>query len=262
MSYRHWLAGVVLCVAGCGDPQRELTREGAPYTFIRTRGGDLEKIHYENRRGLAVAEGDIELGPVKRTAHRGAVAHSLAQRYWPGGIIPYRISADLKSPERVKKAIEHFESHTSLRFRERTDEEDFVTFRPDEELCSSSVGRVGGEQFVRLADDCGTGTVIHEIGHLVGLWHEQSREDRDEHLVVLWDNIDPEKHHNFKQHIDDGTDLGEYDYESVMHYGPTAFSANGKPTLTRPDGGTEGFGQRRTLSEGDVRAISRLYEES
>ena len=57
--------------------------------------------------------------------------------------------------------------------------------------CHSVVGRRGGWQEVGLSDSClqPQGVIIHELLHVLGLWHEQSRQDRDSYIEVLWDNI-------------------------------------------------------------------------
>ena len=64
------------------------------------------------------------------------------------------------------------------------------------------------------------GTPIHEIGHALGLFHEQSRPDRDAHVDVLWHNIDSEDLINFRlmDYSEALTHNVPYDYGSVMHY--------------------------------------------
>ena len=44
------------------------------------------------------------------------------------------------------------------------------------------------------------GTVVHEMLHAAGFWHEQSRPDRDQHVSILWENISPGREDNFARY--------------------------------------------------------------
>ena len=88
--------------------------------------------------------------------------------------------------------------------------------------------------------------VLHEMFHTMGFWHEQTRIDRDAFVTVDWSNIMPGTEHNFFKNLDPATNLPTcdpstgattfddcdggfpgvtfglpYDYQSIMHYGPT-----------------------------------------
>jgi hypothetical protein len=229
----------------------------------------LKRVQYAAVDGEAIFEGDIILGSVatmeslKQQIENPdpntpfSVVRSGAEFRWPNGVIPFQTDANLPNQQRVTDAIQHWEQNTNVRFVQRTSEADFVTFRPGGG-CSSQVGRVGGEQFVNLAAGCTTGSTIHEIGHVVGLWHEQSREDRDNFVIITWTNIQQGMEHNFNQHITDGDDVGSYEYGSIMHYPRNAFAINANIDTITPIGG-QPIGQRNGLSPGDIAAADWLY---
>jgi Astacin (Peptidase family M12A)/FG-GAP repeat len=270
----RWVGGVgasVICafaMTACaqdeGDPL-ELggAEEAFPGEHGEIRHGVIETpwgpraMTYEWIHGVAVVEGDILLsGPGGK--ERGNSRTKQTKR-WPGGVVPYTIDPTLPTPTRVTDAIANWESVTKFTFVPRTTEVDYLTFQPSAG-CSSNVGRVGGQQFVNLAPTCLTGKTMHEIGHALGMWHEQSRADRDKHVIINWANITVGKEGNFDTFTtagNDGRDIGAYDVTSIMHYGSDAFSANGLPTITLLDGSTF-VEQRVAPTPADICAVKKF----
>lgn len=226
-------------------------------------------VQYAVIDGLAMFEGDIVLGTVEeveqlseqlRQELTGEVQRGVlitgSQYRWPNCTVPYTIDPALPNQARVTDAIAHWQEKTNFTFVARTTQADYVTFRPSTG-CSSHVGKRGGQQFINLASGCTKGNTIHEIGHAVGFWHEQSRQDRDAHVTIIWAKIQPGYEHNFNQHITDGDDIGAYDYGSIMHYPRNAFSIDGTDTIT-PVVASAVIGQRAALSPGDIATANTM----
>ena len=187
------------------------------------------------------------------------------QYLWPKRIIPYEIDPAFQDQETILDAIAHWNKNTIIRFEPHGGEQDYVLITRVPGGAVSDVGRRGGKQVVSLDEDCPMGSVAHELGHTVGLWHEHCRNDRDDWVKVNFRNIKDGCEGNFKQNWIEGPapteDLGDYDYGSIMHYPAVAFPRNRKiPVITalRLPAGVK-MGQRDGLSDGDIAAVKMMY---
>jgi len=192
------------------------------------------------------------------------IAEDGGTRHWPDGVVPYTIDDSLIDAIRVKipTAIKIFNHFTCVRFvPKKHDDVDYFTFI-DGKGCSSSVGRKGGMQTVHLGKGCKRlGTIMHEMMHVLGIIHEQSRPDRDDYLKINFKNIKKGLLTNFQKYnsIQADTLNTPYNYYSIMHYSNYAFSKNDEVTLQSKVAPELDFGQRKMISHLDVVEINKLY---
>ncbi|GLD67223.1 uncharacterized protein AKAME5_001858100 [Lates japonicus] len=158
---------------------------------------------------------------------------------------------------RINDAISEFHLSTCVRFVPHKGQTNYIGI-VKATGCWSLVGRSKGYQQLSLGSGCiSNGIIQHELIHALGFWHEQSRTDRDIYVKINFENIKDGKEGNFKQRETNNLNV-PYDYTSVMHYGPRAFSKNGRDTITplRP---SAVIGQRIGMSENDILKINKLY---
>uniref|UniRef100_A0A6G1SJD9 Metalloendopeptidase n=1 Tax=Aceria tosichella TaxID=561515 RepID=A0A6G1SJD9_9ACAR len=154
--------------------------------------------------------------------------------YWPNGEIIYTYHESITAGEMavIEAAMQHWRQHTCLTFRQRQPSDlVFVRFRSDTQGCWSLVGRqvnspngYGQGQDVSIGQGCANlNVVVHEIGHVIGFFHEQSRSDRDQYIDIVWSNVLPGYALQFRKESD--TNYGiPYDLTSTMQYPQWAFS--------------------------------------
>ncbi|KAH0555366.1 hypothetical protein KQX54_018033 [Cotesia glomerata] len=190
---------------------------------------------------------------------------------WDNGIIPYEFKDVYTGAQRrlILQAMRRWEEASCITFVKRNEKvhRSYLFFTKINCGCCSTVGRVnGGQSIISIDDDCGKfGTILHELGHAIGFFHEHSHPDRDEYVKINFDNIkDDDKHLYEKLNLASVSTLDQpYNYDSIMHY-PTFASSkrSGKQTIvplrkineTIPD-----IGQRTKLSEGDILTANLLY---
>ncbi|CAF3307285.1 unnamed protein product [Rotaria sp. Silwood2] len=133
--------------------------------------------------------------------------------------------------------------------------------------CSATVGRNLGLNKMTLMHTSNVscmkiGTIQHELLHILGFYHEQSRPDRDLYVLIQWENIEKNGIKNFEKYNQAVVnDLQTpYDYGSIMHYPQEAFGINGSLTLIPIKNINVIIGQRNNLSLIDIIEIQRYYE--
>lgn len=244
--------------------------------------GFANELVIEDFDGTFVLEDDMVLDPRDVTLHDeerddgegrpaidGTVAedsHALAavsaRRQWPDGVVYYKFSSDLPQymRDRVQRAMDAWERKTVIRFeRAEAGRNDYVLIVPfSRPFCRASIGYSGRRTYMWLNDVCSVGIIKHEIGHTLGLRHEQSRQDRNEHVRIVWENIKDGFKSNFQRYRF-GRDVGPYNIDSIMQYSSRAFSKNGRPTIVRRSDGEPFGGYRTRIHDLDARGINEMY---
>lgn len=244
---------------------------------------NTEPVEVTIVNGEAYLQGDISLGSEAFLDTQNlpvvfsAIGNPLVTGRWEDGIVPYVILGGFTAAERqtIFSAMNHIAQKTHVCFRTRTTEGSYIKFR---KYTVAALGFSGGQSKLGkciVDPECGNGqeiklssvndaTVRHEIGHSLGLIHEQARNDRDQYVEILWDNIEAGHAGNFTQVPFATIDIGNYDFNSIMHYRYNSFGkkVNGvrKQTIRRRNNPSDiSFGTSSVYSAGDIAGVNNMY---
>ena len=281
--YQAAMASLVfaLCLTSCqketettGEDQEAVITQDADFTTKYFLGTEV-KVRLEDDGTYSLAGSDVRLFEDQLTAtaddfnenpnpEEGLTRLGLGGgvRKWTNSTIVYTIqglSASVQSE--LQKSFDEWTSKTNIRFKERTNESNYVTISSSGSNSNSGVatlGMNGSNGFIRLGTRATAVVIIHEIGHTLGYIHEQNRSDRDNYIIINEENIQNDAIDQFYKSNSATLVTSQFDINSTMMYGSYTFSKNGQPTITDLSGNV--LPQRQAkVSDLDISGTNSIY---
>lgn len=176
-------------------------------------------------------------------AHRSA--ESAKPLPWPGGKIPYDITRLSESQQAtVHKAMQRWEdTGAAIYFTPRSNEVEYILFT-GKTNAGNNTSFVGFQKSAHAEINIspfwwtqGEWMPVHELGHVLGFFHEHARWDRDAYVTIHYENMKPERQedYNWVAKTNWITSSTSYDYYSIMHY-RTCWSSTGEKDCRDGDG--------------------------
>ena len=160
--------------------------------------------------------------------HVHADLHAKKPQPRPGGVIPYDISK--LTPEQqtiVRRGMQRWmDTGAQISFVPRTNQQEYVFFTGN--LTNGNNTSLVGYKKGSRAEINITAfwwrqeewMIAHELGHVLGFFHEHQRWDRDDYIVVHNENIKPGRSSDYDSipRTNWLVTSTPYDFRSIMHY--------------------------------------------
>lgn len=215
-------------------------------------------------------QGDIWIDKNNYELEKETRGAAVLNRVWHNNTVYYTIHKSLTPTKyRVEEAIDYLKRNTYILFIPRTTESNYIEIVDSDSTpetkgvtYSDYIGMKTGRQVIGLSGWATRGSVIHEFCHALGLFHEQTRQDRDNYVKVNFDLMtsDSQKY-QYRKYTESGYtgfDYKTFDFNSIMLY-PSIQASNGAYLMTKLDG-SPFSGQRDSLSINDKGILTELYK--
>ncbi|KAF2258709.1 zincin [Lojkania enalia] len=268
--------------------------------------GTREVSYFLTSTGKAVIDGDVLYGNEDELlSHRPGNnpliprAFSAVNKKWPGAKIKYKYAsndAENKLKSIINDAIKRWKDGAAwLTFERITPNNNdakngvLTISATDCDGCNAHIGYQNSHRRMNLQRGCSTGgghcgvnEAVHEFGHVLGLYHEHQRPDRETTVKYQCASLEPactnmpsgktccstnlpspccKSRSNFAI-INNGDASGAYDVGSVMQYRSNAFAKSGKKTLVPAKSGVVVPASNPGVpSKGDFERLCKIYNE-
>jgi len=235
---------------------------------------DVEIVEINGKvvfHGCVVVESLDELKS-QESAGRGGTSTTASYTLWADAKLPYVLADNHPRKDEILWAIEHINSQTDFDISPRTCERDYIEFTYDGSdgggFYTNGIGRPSsGKRKVNIRNSTTTrfsrGSIVHELCHAIGMFHEHTRTDRNTFVNVNVSGLSRQKAAQYKIFTQrrtygstGGVNRGSYDYGSIMHYPETA------GVMTAKQNTTERIGQRSALSSIDISTLNTIARVS